>query len=433
MASEGDRRHQRVAFHARVRVSRPEERQALSATALNLSERGVFVAAREPVRVGTRIVCSIPLLGASRALRGRVAWVRDVEGSAAVRPPGMGVEFVDLSQDDERILRQAVGGVEEHPLRVWFGGLQEAVGAKAVLTPDGIRLRAPLPFLRVTSTVKFASADRPEEIHVGTLQDVRLVTAPGEASMIEVDVGLRAASRERLAERQGKTAETVPDPTAQISAAPRRRGMLWVSGWIGLGLVIGGVILATMEVRRRRHRAPPSRPPVQMQSSVAPESPADPSPVAVAELPTRTEPAEVSPPAPPVAQPTPEPSFGPASPAPAVGAPRRTLEVTPGRLFVPVSGSLADMQRIRIGRPPGLVVTLPHATTSLSRREYRLEAHGFRLLKVRAQRAGGVQLRIFFTHDPPATAELETTDGGVVVELPQSTTISRRSSPPATR
>src|SRR5262245_33798673 len=127
MSTLWDRRYQRVDFTAPVRVARSDAKNqnVVLATSLNLSQAGIFVAAAEPPNVGTEVVCSVPLAGRLRPLRGRVAWVRS-------SPRGMGIEFVDLTTDDSRLLKETVGDErpEDHPIKVWFDGLSQPIGAK---------------------------------------------------------------------------------------------------------------------------------------------------------------------------------------------------------------------------------------------------------------------------------------------------------------
>ena len=394
MSTLWDRRYQRVEFRAPVQVARSDAQNenAVIGTALNLSEAGIFVTAPEPERVGTEVVCSVPLAGELRPLRGRVAWVR-------TSPRGMGIEFIDLSTDDSRVLRETVGQDEEdHPIKVWFDGLRDAIGAKAVLTADGIRLKATLPFLRVDSSVRFAPADRVEEVHLGTLREVRLAEGANRATVIEVEVGLTPPARGRVARPGTGWAPTdivsgtavrpspEPDVTARIPATPRRR-LVWAMRWIGLGLFIGGAALLSLELHSRSLITMPF-----LDVRVPAPSPA-------------LEP-----------EPEPEPVSAPSQ------SPPRSITVTPGRLFLPVDGPLDDLERIRLGDPPGVVLNAPNASTPLAVGEHAIGQDAFRVLKVKVRPEGGIQLRVFFTHDPPATAVIEPVPGGLVVSIPAATT-----------
>src|SRR5262245_54308314 len=185
MATLWDRRHQRIEFRADVEVAAARQELAVRALALNLSEAGIFLAAPEPAEVGTEVTCFVPLAVEVRPLRGRVAWVR-----AGGDPRGMGIEFVDLSSSDSRVLRETVGDEADHPITVWFPGVSDAVGARAALTSSGMRLRAALPFLRIGSLLEFAPSDRPEERHRGRLHDLRLIVAPAEPTLLEVAVAM---------------------------------------------------------------------------------------------------------------------------------------------------------------------------------------------------------------------------------------------------
>jgi hypothetical protein len=393
MSTLWDRRYQRVDFRAPVQVARrddAENENAVSATAMNLSVAGIFVTAPEPPNVGTEVVCSVPLSGELRPLRGRVAWVR-------ASPRGMGIEFIDLSTDDSRVLRETCGrdDRDDHPIRVWFEGLREPIGAKAVLTSQGIRLRAALPFLRMESVVRFAPADRVEEVHLGTLGDVRLVTSPGEPAVIEVDVSLKPPARGRVARpgsgwaptdtvsgvavRPSPTPTPTPETTGKLKLPSRR--LVWALRWIAAGLILGAGVLVSLELWGR----------VPMPF------------------------LDVRVPAPP---PAPPPAAAP-KPAPAPAPALRAITPSPGRLFLPVDGSLEGLERLRLGDPPGVVITLPHATTPLATGEHPIASDAaFRVVKVRVRPEGGIKLRVFFRRDPPATAIVEAVPGGVAVVLP---------------
>jgi diguanylate cyclase (GGDEF)-like protein len=62
-------------------------------------------------------------------------------------------------------------GAEVHPTSVWFEGFPHQVQVEAVQTPNGVRLRMPLRFLRLGSTVQF---DLEQQNHAGVLAEAVL-------------------------------------------------------------------------------------------------------------------------------------------------------------------------------------------------------------------------------------------------------------------
>jgi hypothetical protein len=318
----------------------------------------------------------------------------------------MGIEFVDLSQDDSRVLKEAVGPDEEqHPIKVWFVGLKEPVAAKAVLTSAGIRLRATLPFLKLASRVRFAPADREEEQHIGTLREARMITSPGQPTVIEVEVGLslparghvsRAGTGSFLTDKVSGIAQRRPSGLNLAARAPKRSRFVWAARWMAAGLILGAGILAYLELSGG----------IELPSIYIPSVPVS-ATAPVAE----PEPAPVSEAAP---EPAPDPAPDPAPPpAPAP----RTLTLLPGRLLLPVDGSFAGMEVIRIGKPLGVVVTLPGATTPLAAGEHTIGDDAFRMVKVRIRPEGGIQLRVFFAYDPPNLALVERGEGLISISV----------------
>lgn len=69
-------------------------------TSLNLSEGGLFVATRAEVPVGTEVDLSFTLpTGASIQMRGAVRWRRAPDDRMPLVTAGVGVQFVDASEE----------------------------------------------------------------------------------------------------------------------------------------------------------------------------------------------------------------------------------------------------------------------------------------------------------------------------------------------
>lgn len=83
------------------------EETFLYAAITDVSQLGIFVACKRPLKVGTMLTLSFSPTGSPHTftLPGRVQWVNEDHAFAASKHPGMGVVFVDLSiEDRERIV-----------------------------------------------------------------------------------------------------------------------------------------------------------------------------------------------------------------------------------------------------------------------------------------------------------------------------------------
>jgi type IV pilus assembly protein PilZ len=82
----------------------------LYANITNISEVGIFVRTDEPLEVGTRLTLKFAPPGTTDALvlKGQVAWVNPIRMLASNPNPGMGVRFIDLTQESRERLVEAV-------------------------------------------------------------------------------------------------------------------------------------------------------------------------------------------------------------------------------------------------------------------------------------------------------------------------------------
>jgi uncharacterized protein (TIGR02266 family) len=78
----------------------------------DLSIGGAFLAADLLFEVGEVLSLSFSLPGSERLIRarGRIAWVS--RGESGTKPPGMGLEFLDLSDDDRAAIEAALSASE---------------------------------------------------------------------------------------------------------------------------------------------------------------------------------------------------------------------------------------------------------------------------------------------------------------------------------
>jgi len=95
------RKHVRVAMCHKVSVTCNEAASELYT--VNISAGGMFIKTEEPLPVGSKLVISLPLASGSLIhLKGVVANIKRDVGKL---PPGMGIEFKELSEDDRKRVR----------------------------------------------------------------------------------------------------------------------------------------------------------------------------------------------------------------------------------------------------------------------------------------------------------------------------------------
>ena len=82
----------------------------LYANITNISEVGIFVRTNEPLEVGTRVTLKFAPPGSREplVLTGQVQWVNPIRMLASNPNPGMGVRFIDLTQESRERLIEAV-------------------------------------------------------------------------------------------------------------------------------------------------------------------------------------------------------------------------------------------------------------------------------------------------------------------------------------
>ena len=86
----------------------------LYASIANISAMGIFIRTTEPLVVGTEMDLSFSPPGDAAAafkLKGQVAWVNPVRPNGDNPNPGMGIRFIDLTQDDRERLVDVVHAI----------------------------------------------------------------------------------------------------------------------------------------------------------------------------------------------------------------------------------------------------------------------------------------------------------------------------------
>ena len=79
----------------------------------NISEGGLFVATDAPPKVGTVIQMRFQIPGENSSLKveGKVKWVNASKDGREHPNPGMGVEFINLSDEERDIISHIVGAI----------------------------------------------------------------------------------------------------------------------------------------------------------------------------------------------------------------------------------------------------------------------------------------------------------------------------------
>jgi uncharacterized protein (TIGR02266 family) len=93
------RKSVRITFITKVSVTCNEETKDLYSE--NLSSGGIYVRSNESFPPGSDVTITFPLLNdESISLKGRVVYVKGVDSKVMTSPPGMAIEFRDMSSED---------------------------------------------------------------------------------------------------------------------------------------------------------------------------------------------------------------------------------------------------------------------------------------------------------------------------------------------
>ena len=100
---EEHRASQRVSFAVELHMA--SESHFFSGLSGDISEGGVFVSTYRALSRGSQVDLEFSLPGTERVVhaRGEVRWQRDASPDA---PPGVGIAFEDLDEEDRRVIQQ---------------------------------------------------------------------------------------------------------------------------------------------------------------------------------------------------------------------------------------------------------------------------------------------------------------------------------------
>jgi type IV pilus assembly protein PilZ len=100
------RKHDRVM--KRLTVKYKDHQTLVAAVTSNLSAGGVFIRTENPLSVGERFLIALDLddPGETLEIPCQVKWTREKTSDIRSEPPGMGVEFSELSQKNAQLLKR---------------------------------------------------------------------------------------------------------------------------------------------------------------------------------------------------------------------------------------------------------------------------------------------------------------------------------------
>jgi hypothetical protein len=162
MPSPHQRAQPRVTYPADVRLYADRFDGHVSARSRDLGPSGIFVEAGERLAVGTPVVCEVALPSGPMRLAGLIAReqvLKAATGGEAARV-GLGIQFVNIDERARAELESLIPRQQDERARqlvaIHLEGMKDALRSEALVTPEGLRVTATLPFLRDGGEVKVA-------------------------------------------------------------------------------------------------------------------------------------------------------------------------------------------------------------------------------------------------------------------------------------
>jgi len=111
---EGDERRRSERTELLVRVEYSTVDEIFSEFTRDINEGGLFIETEKPRPTGTEVAMRFNLPGGEEPLQtiGRVVWVRSAGGSV---PPGMGIEFDELTAVDRQRINDMIRSLRNGP------------------------------------------------------------------------------------------------------------------------------------------------------------------------------------------------------------------------------------------------------------------------------------------------------------------------------
>jgi len=99
-----NRKHIRTFFNKKVFVDCAGQTYELFSE--TLSEGGVYLSKEEPFPVGTEVAVTLQLQNSQKlTLMGKVIYIKKLFGDFLILPPGMAIQFKNLTEEDSRLLK----------------------------------------------------------------------------------------------------------------------------------------------------------------------------------------------------------------------------------------------------------------------------------------------------------------------------------------
>ncbi len=112
------RQDQRI--NLKIEISLHSETNFFTGFSSNISTGGVFISTHVPAKVGEKVPLSFLLPNSPKTLEivGVVKWYREYNPVYPDTPPGMGLMFEEISEEDQIIINEYIGNIREpyfHP------------------------------------------------------------------------------------------------------------------------------------------------------------------------------------------------------------------------------------------------------------------------------------------------------------------------------
>ena len=106
------RKEERVGV--KIKISFKKASDFFRAYIANIANGGLFIKTSKNLPKGTLLNLEFNLPESDQVIhtRGKVAWARSKDVSTEKKPPGMGIEFVDMNPKDEKLLKDYIASVK---------------------------------------------------------------------------------------------------------------------------------------------------------------------------------------------------------------------------------------------------------------------------------------------------------------------------------
>ena len=382
-----DRRKTRIAYEAPVDIVDRHGRKKLRTKGVDLSRGGIRLETNEMMEVGTPLTCQLRLGKDRTFVPGRVVW--SGESAEATGPKGLGVEFVDLSNDEQKHLRSVVGEPEpvSHLVDVEFA--EGILPGRVRRTKKGLQLDLKCGFLKKGNRFGFEIEEngKKHQYHgvVGHVWSVREKKGFPIVSM-DVDVRWNPAPYQFKENEEDFhfDGELDIESETEIESPVQSRGLSLLSKvfLVLIGIVAMAFLLAALLVGNTKD---------EKDVKIKPEASFS-KPVKVVAKKSNMIPLPNTVLSPVVTKQKAEPKRF--DPKPSVKREGNAVYVS-----IPVDGTTKGATYYRLAKPDAVGVNLPNASSEKPE-SYVFHKHNLRLVKVR-KKGNGSHVRVFFEEGTP--------------------------------